>query len=63
MDAPPWYYKLLIKDPSGKMLKASMAYCGIKLKSRMYFGSVKMSSEKQRENWLKKIEIYGRKNK
>ncbi len=63
MDAPPWYYKILIKDPTIKMLKASMAYCGIKFKSRMYFGSVKTSSGKQRKSWLKKVEIYGSKYK
>ena len=63
MDAPPWYYKIIIKDPTSKMLKASMAYCGIKFKSRMYFGSVKISSEEQRKSWLKKVETYGSKYK
>ena len=59
MDAPPWYYNLLIKKPGGKFLKSSMAYCGIKYKHKLYFGSVKLSSLKQRQKWLKKTEQFG----
>ena len=63
MDAPPWYYNLIIKNPGGKFLKESMKFCGIKFKSKMYFGSVKLSSEKQRKNWLQKVETFGKKCK
>ena len=63
MDAPPWYYNLLVKNPGGKFLKESMKFCGIKFKSKLYFGSVKLSSEEQRKKWLKKVEIFGNKHK
>ncbi len=63
MDAPPFFYKVIIKDAGGKFLKESMKFCGMKFKSRLYFGSVKVSSEKQRKKWLEKIEIAGKKHK
>ena len=63
MDAPPWYYNLIVKNPGGKFLKESMKFCGIKFKSKMYFGSVKLSSEKQRKKWLEKVEDFGSRNK
>lgn len=63
MDAPPWYYNLLIKNPGGRFLKASMSFCGIKFKNKLYFGSVKLSSEEQRQKWLQKVELFGKKLK
>ncbi len=63
MDAPPWYYNLIVKNPGGKFLKESMKFCGIKFKTKMYFGSVKLSTDEQRKNWLQKIETFGRKYK
>ncbi len=63
MDAPPWYYNFFVKNPGGKFLKESMKFCGIKFKSKLYFGSIKLSSEEQRKKWLKKIEIFGNKHK
>ncbi len=55
MDSPPWYYKRFVGDPGFKMIKAMMNFCGIKPVYKNYFGSVKMSSEKQRKDWLENI--------
>ncbi len=55
MDSPPWYYKWFIGDPGFKMMKDIMNFCGIKPVYKNYFGSVKMSSENKRKNWLEKI--------
>jgi putative NADPH-quinone reductase len=55
MDSPPWYYKWFAGDPGFKMMKDIMNFCGIKPVHKNYFGSVKMSSESQRKNWLEKI--------
>jgi len=63
MDAPPWYYNFFVKNPGGKFLKESMKFCGIKFKSKLYFGSVKLSSEEQRKKWLKNVENFGNKHK
>ncbi len=63
MDAPPWYYNLILKNPGGKFLKASMNFCGIKFKNKLYFGSVKLSTGYQRRKWLQKVEKFGSKFK
>ncbi|MCF6183172.1 MAG: NAD(P)H-dependent oxidoreductase [Bacteroidales bacterium] len=63
MDAPPMYYNLFIKNPGGKFLKASMDFCGIKFKNKLYLGSVKLSTEEERKKWLKKVEKFGEKLK
>jgi len=59
MDAPPWYYKILLRNPGGRALKASMDFCGVKLKQYLYFGPVVLSNEEQRNKWIKKIEKFG----
>ena len=63
MDSPPWYYKLFVGDPGYKTLKDIMNFCGIKPVKRTYFGSVKVSDEKQRKQWLAKAEQLGKKIK
>lgn len=55
MDSPSWYYRYFLGDPGGKMMKASLNFCGIKLIGRHYFGSVKMSSEERKGKWLKRV--------
>ena len=54
MDTPPWFYRLLIKDPNYKMMKDIMNFCGIKPVKKHYFGSVKVSDEQKRTKWLKR---------
>jgi len=63
MDSPPWYYKLFVGDPGFKTVKDIMNFCGIKPVKRTYFGSVKVSTEKQRQKWLDKAEQLGSKLK
>ena len=54
MDAPPWYYKWIIGDPGGKIMrKGILGFAGISPVKTTYFGSVKVSTEKQREKWLR----------
>jgi len=55
MDSPTWYYKWFAGDPGFNMMKDILNFCGIKPVHKNYFGSVKMSSEKQRKEWLEKI--------
>ena len=60
MDSPPWYYRWIIGDPCGGMMtKGFLNFCGIKPVYKNYFGSVKMSNQKQRNNWLEKIYTIG----
>ena len=60
MDSPPWYYKLFIGDPGYKTIKDIMNFCGIKPVKRTYFGSVKLSNDKQIKQWIKKAEELGK---
>jgi putative NADPH-quinone reductase len=53
MDTPPWYYKLFMGEPGYKMMKNNLLFCGFSSVRKNYFGIVKTSSEKQRQNWLK----------
>jgi putative NADPH-quinone reductase len=54
MDAPPWYYRWIIGNPGGKIMKKGiLGFSGIKVVGTTYFGSVKLSTEKQREDWLR----------
>lgn len=53
MDAPPWYYKWIIGDPGGKIMrKGILGFSGISPVKTTYFGSVKLSTEKHRADWL-----------
>jgi NAD(P)H dehydrogenase (quinone) len=62
MDAPPWYYKWIIGDPGGKIMrKGILGFSGIKPVKTTYFGSVKLSTEKQRKDWLKAVRTIGQK--
>ena len=61
MDSPPLYMKFFVGDPGGKMMKDIMNFTGIKLLGKHYFGSVRTSSQKQREQWLEKAYKIGEK--
>jgi NAD(P)H dehydrogenase (quinone) len=64
MDAPPWYYKWIMGDPGGKIMKRGiLGFCGVHPVLSTYFGSVKMSGNKQREDWLEIAYTLGRKVK
>jgi putative NADPH-quinone reductase len=60
MDSPPWYYRHLIGAPSQKMIKNSvLKFCGVNPIRFSTFGSVKLSSPKIREKWLKQAKSIG----
>ena len=64
LDAPGWYYWLVLGKPSiNQLKKATLEYCGIKPVKVTYFGSVKKSNSELRKKWLNKIEEFGRRNK
>lgn len=54
MDSPSIFYKWILRDPSYKMMKADLNFCGIKPVKRSYFGSVKLSSDEKKREWLDK---------
>jgi putative NADPH-quinone reductase len=63
LDSPSIYYWFAYGRPSVNQLKKStLEFCGIQPVKVTYIGPVKSSKEKERENWLKKIEHYGKIN-
>jgi putative NADPH-quinone reductase len=60
MDAPVFFYKWIVKDIGGKMIRRNIgAFCGIKNKRTTYLAVVKTSTPEQREKWLHKVEKLG----
>lgn len=59
MDSPPFMMKLHDRDPGGKMMNDVLRFTGIKLTGKHYFGSVVMSTEKERSQWLAKAYSIG----
>jgi putative NADPH-quinone reductase len=56
MDSPPWYYKWIVGAPGHKaMKKGVLEFCGVKPVRLTTLGSVKKSTEQQRNKWLNKI--------
>ncbi|MBX2872944.1 MAG: NAD(P)H-dependent oxidoreductase [Saprospiraceae bacterium] len=59
MDAPVWYYRLAYSSAGHKAIKrVILGFCGFKVKF-FTMGSLKFSSEQQREKWLQKAERLG----
>lgn len=64
LDQPGWYYRLMYGRPSVNQLrKSTLKFCGIKPVKVSYVGIIKTSDEKQRVQWLKKIQKAGQRQK
>lgn len=62
LDQPSFIYRLLFGRPSVNQLKkATLEFCGVKPVKVTYVGIIRSSTEKQRENWLDKVENLGKK--
>ncbi len=64
MDTPPWYYWLVYRRPGHNAMKRGiLEFCGIRPVRVTTIGSLKISSEHKREQWIAKAERLGRKMK
>lgn len=64
LDQPPWYYKWFNGSPSHTaMKKLTLHFIGVKSVKISSIGPIRLSKEKFREKWLKKIEKLGEQNK
>ncbi|UKB80998.1 NAD(P)H-dependent oxidoreductase [Chryseobacterium sp. MEBOG07] len=64
LDQPGWYYRLFFGRPSVNQLKKSiLEYCGVKPVKVTYIGIIRNFKEEQRDHWLKKVKVLGRKQK
>ncbi|WP_165020333.1 NAD(P)H-dependent oxidoreductase [Dysgonomonas sp. ZJ279] len=57
MDSPVWYYKWIVGDIGGKLIRKNIgAFCGIKNIRTTYLAVMKTSTAEQRIKWLQKVE-------
>lgn len=64
MDQPPWYYRLMYRSPSHHaMKKLTMNFIGVRSVKITAIGPIRLSTEKFRHKWLKRIEKLGEQNK
>ena len=64
LDQPAWYYKWIYGNPShNAMKKGTMHYIGINKVRITTIGPIRLSKEKFRTKWLKKVELLGQMNK
>ncbi|WP_428742178.1 NAD(P)H-dependent oxidoreductase [Tenacibaculum sp.] len=64
LDQPAWYYKWLYRSPShNAMKKLTLNYIGVKKVQITTIGPIRLSKEKFRAKWLKKVATLGTMNK
>ncbi len=64
LDQPPWFYSLINKSPSHKaMKKLTLNFIGVKSVKITSIGPLRLSKVSFRQQWLKKIEKLGIKQK
>lgn len=62
MDTPPRYFRWVYGAPAHRqMVRTVLAFCGIKTKRLTEFAPIRISSEEQRQQWLRQAEMLGRK--
>lgn len=60
MDSPVFYYRWIVKDIGGKMIRKDIgAFCGIKNIRTTYLAVIKKSTAEQRAKWLDKVRALG----
>ncbi|MDO6674604.1 NAD(P)H-dependent oxidoreductase [Tenacibaculum sp. 1B UA] len=64
LDQPAWYYKWFYRSPShNAMKKLTLNYIGVKKVRITTIGPIRLSKEKFRAKWLKKVVTLGTMNK
>lgn len=61
MDAPPFFMKLHDRDPGGKMMHDVLTFTGVAVTGKHYFGSVVLSTEGRKQDWLRRAYAIGEK--
>lgn len=62
LDQPGFFYRLVFRRPSVNQLKRSvLQFCGVRPVKVNYIGIVRNSTPEMRNNWLQKVENWGRK--
>lgn len=59
-DAPPWFWRFVRGAADERALERSiLGFCGVSTMATAYFGSVKMSTPAQRQEWLERARTLG----
>ncbi len=61
-DSPPIFYRSIVGDPDRKAMKDVLSFCGVKMKGKSYFGSIKLSNDKKRKKWISRARNLGKKD-
>ena len=60
MDSPPWYYRLMVRQPGTQMMRrAILNFCGVKPVRATAFGPVRGAANGVRDGWLAKAAALG----
>lgn len=61
MDTPPWYFRLVFRQPGHEQMRRTiLEFAGIKPVRISSFGPVRQADEKRRQQWLARVEMLGR---
>lgn len=61
MDTPPWYFRLMFRQPGHEQMRRTiLEFAGIKPVRISSFGPVRQADEKRRQLWLDRAEALGR---
>jgi putative NADPH-quinone reductase len=60
LDTPPWYFRWIYGAPAHRqMVRTILGFSGIKTRRLAEFAPVRLSSEEQRQSWLRRAETLG----
>lgn len=63
MDSPPWYYRLMVRQPGTQMMRrAILAFSGVKPVRATAFGPVRGSGDAVRGGWLARAAALGKRD-
>ncbi|WP_338849480.1 NAD(P)H-dependent oxidoreductase [Massilia sp. W12] len=64
MDTPPWYFRLIYRQPGHHQMKRTiLEFCGVKPVKISSFGPLKGSRESKRQAWLEQVRADGQAGK
>jgi putative NADPH-quinone reductase len=60
MDSPPWYYRLIVRQPGHQMMRrAILGFSGVKPVRTAAFGPIRSSTGASRDQWLARAATLG----
>ncbi|MGH8433397.1 MAG: NAD(P)H-dependent oxidoreductase [Pseudomonas sp.] len=60
LDTPPWYFRWIYGAPAHRqVMRAILGACGVKTRRLTEFAPIRLSSEEQRQGWLRRAEQLG----